>query len=117
MKKKYLLLIFSFVPLIMFYVSEYFRTDLAMFCLSIAAIFFLVTYIFSRKINYSIKEKKFIFNWLFFIPVIMSALANFFVLFFSAFSLQHYHWVMIIIALVLFLLSIVKSFNNLVKTF
>lgn len=117
MKKKYVLLVLSFVPIIMFHVSECFRTKLAMLGLSIAAVFFLVTYIFSRKINYCDKEKRFSLNWPIFLVAVVSALLNFSVLFLSAFTLQHYHWVVIIIALLLFLLSIIKSFNNLVKTF
>jgi cell division protein FtsW (lipid II flippase) len=117
MKKKYLLLVFSFVPFALFHVSEYFRTDRAMLCLSIASLFFLVTYIFSRKINYSDKEKRFSLNWPIFLVAVASALLNFFVLFLSAFALQHYHWVVIIVALVLFLASLIKSFNNLIKTF
>jgi hypothetical protein len=117
MKKKYLLLVLSFMPIIMFHVSEYFRTNLAMLCLSVASVFFLVIYIFSKKINYCDKEKRFSLNWPMFLVATMSALLNFFVLFLSAFALPQYHWVAIIIALILFLCSLIKSFNNLIKTF
>lgn len=116
MKKQYLLLIFSFVPFALFLTAECFRTDRAMFCLSVASLFFLVTYIVS-KINYTAKEESFSFNGLFFLIVTMSTLLNFFVLFFSAFALRNYHWVMIVVAILLFLLSLVKSFRNLIKTF
>lgn len=116
MKKKYLLLVVSFVPFILFHVSEYFRSDKSMFVLSVVSLFFLVAYIFS-KINYVAKEESFGFNGLFFLIVTISTLLNFFVLFLSAFALQNYHWVAIIIAIILFLLSIIKSFRNLVKTF
>lgn len=116
MRKKYLLLVLSFVPFTLFIIAECFRTDRAMLCLSIASSFFLISYIVS-KINYVAKEESFGFNGLFFLIVSMSALLNFFVLFFSAFALRNYHWVVIVIALLLFLLSLIKSFRNLIKTF
>jgi hypothetical protein len=117
MKKKYLLLVLSFVPFALFLIAKCFRTDMAMFCLSVASLFFLVTYVFNKKISYVAGEESFSFNGLFFLIVTMSALLNFFVLFFSAFALRNYHWVLIVIAILLFLLSFIKSFRNLIKTF
>ena len=116
MKKKYLLLALSFIPFALFMIAECFRTDRAMLYLSVVSLFFLLTYIVS-KINYSAKEESFAFNGLFFLVVTMSTLLNFFVLFLSAFTLQNYHWVAIIVAIILFLLSLIKSFRNLIKTF
>ena len=116
MKNKYFLLALSFLPFALFIIAECFRTDRAMFCLSVASLFFLVAYIVS-KINYVAKEESFGFNGLFFLIVTMSSLLNFFVLFFGAFALRNYHWVVIVVAIILFLLSLIKNLRNLIKTF
>jgi len=115
--KKYYWLLASYLPFILFMVWPFFRRDWPLLVLSLVSLFLLVTYIFNKKISYFDKSKGFKTNWVVYSLIVISSLLNFFVIFLSAFNLHYYHWVAILLALALFLLCIIKSFNNLVKTF
>lgn len=81
--KKYYWLLASYLPFILFMVWPFFRRDWPLFGLSIVFLFFLVTYIFNKKISYFDKSKGFGINWGIFGAVFNCRLAEFLRNFFS----------------------------------
>lgn len=114
--KKYYWLLASYLPFILFMVWPFFRRDWPLFGLSIVSLFFLVTYIFNKKISYFDKSKGFGINWGIFGAVLIAALLNFFVIFLAAFVIHNLLSMVIIVDIVLIILAIAKSFNGFVKT-